>query len=97
MRRTLVLYNRETKTLSTVPPWPPYPKYGDRWEKPKWRRGKFLSRRVLEVTKVGNVVYKDQDGKEKICTVNAFRKWCDGCRARARVLGRKKVVYEGEE
>ena len=92
MRRAQVFFNRETQTLSVEPAWPPYPKKGDRWEKQGDR--KLLKRRVTDVTRAGNVTYKDQDGGEKICSVRSFRKWCDDCRAKALRLGGKKVVYE---
>ncbi|KKK53412.1 hypothetical protein LCGC14_3095040 [marine sediment metagenome] len=92
MRRAQVIFDTRTETLSVQSAWPPYPKKGDRWEKQGDR--KLLKRRVTEVTPVGNVTYKDQDGVEKICAVKSFRKWCDDCRARALRIGGKKVVYE---
>ena len=97
MRRGGVILDRETGMLHFVPSWPPTPYPKDRWirkeETTRWQTFKRLSREVIAVEK-DKVSYKNQDGEIKVCSIMAFRKWCERAGVEAERLADWKVSKE---
>lgn len=85
MRRGFMTFDEETGTLRYIPSWPPRPSVGDHWVKEAERFNKRLERKVV-AEKGAKVSYEDQNGDLKVCSKDAFQRWCDDCRAEPKRL-----------
>ncbi|MGE3483713.1 MAG: hypothetical protein AB7L09_03155 [Nitrospira sp.] len=86
--------NEKTGLLTYNPPWPPAPSEHDLWvKKTKYA---LLEREVVAVKGI-NVSYKDQNGDLKICSREAFWRWCDDSRAQPKRLANYTITEKDGE